>query len=123
MFVDDNSIDNIQQLYTEFKKYLKLQKRYTQLEIAEKLTLLLSKLLLILVVVILGMMALFYLSLTVAYLLAPLVGGLKDSFAIICGVQILLIVLVIILRKSIIVNPLTKFITGMFKENDKNDKK
>lgn len=44
MFADDNSIENIQQLFLEFKKYLELQKKYTQLEVAEKLTILLSTL-------------------------------------------------------------------------------
>ena len=42
MFADDNSIENIQQLFFDFKKYLELQKKYTQLEVAEKLTILLS---------------------------------------------------------------------------------
>ena len=55
MFADDNSIENIQQLFLEFKKYLELQKKYTQLEVAEKLTILLSTLILVLLVVILGM--------------------------------------------------------------------
>ena len=47
MFADDNSIENIQQLFLEFKKYLELQKKYTQLEVAEKLTILLSTLILV----------------------------------------------------------------------------
>ena len=65
MFADDNSIENIQQLFFDFKKYLELQKKYTQLEVAEKLTILLSTLIyLTLLVVILGMVALFYLSFT-----------------------------------------------------------
>ena len=46
MFADDNSIENIQQLFFDFKKYLELQKKYTQLEVAEKLTILLSTLIL-----------------------------------------------------------------------------
>ena len=54
MFADDNSIENIQQLFFDFKKYLKLQKKYTQLEVAEKLTILLSTLILVLLVVILA---------------------------------------------------------------------
>ena len=52
MFADDNSIENIQQLFFDFKKYLELQKKYTQLEVAEKLTILLSTLILVLLVVI-----------------------------------------------------------------------
>ena len=42
MFADDKSIENFQQLFFEFKKYLELQKEYTKLELTEKLTILLS---------------------------------------------------------------------------------
>ena len=115
MFADDNSIENIQQLFFDFKKYLKLQKKYTQLEVAEKLTILLSTLILVLLVVILGMVALFYLSFTLAYILDPIVGGLMVS----CF-HILLIVLIVIFRKKIIINPMTKFIAGLFIDNNKN---
>ena len=118
MFADDKSIENIQQLFIEFKKYLRLQKKYTQLEVTEKLTILLSTLVLVLVVVILGMVALFYLSFTLAYVLDPLVGGLMVSFALISCFNILLIILIVIFRKKIIINPMTKFIAGLFIDSD-----
>ena len=76
MFADDKSIENMQQLFIEFKKYLELQKEYTKLEVTEKLSKLLSTLLLVLLVVILGVVVLFHLSFTLVYILAPLVGGL-----------------------------------------------
>ena len=59
MFADDKSIENFQQLFFEFKKYLELQKEYTKLELTEKLTILFSTLIMILVLIILGMVALF----------------------------------------------------------------
>ena len=62
MFADDKSIENFQQLFFEFKKYLELQKEYTKLELTEKLTILFSTLIMILVLIILGMVALFYRS-------------------------------------------------------------
>ena len=62
MFADDKSIENMQQLFIEFKKYLGLQKEYTKLEVTEKLSKLLSTLLLVLLVVILGVVVLFHLS-------------------------------------------------------------
>ena len=61
MFADDKSIENFQQLFFEFKKYLELQKEYTKLELTEKLTILFSTLIMVLVLIILGMVALFYL--------------------------------------------------------------
>ena len=35
MFADDKSIEYMQQLFIEFKKYLELQKEYTKLEVTE----------------------------------------------------------------------------------------
>ena len=88
MFTDDKSIENIQQLFAEFKKFLVLQKEYTKLELTEKLTILLSTLIMILVLTILGMVALFYLLFALAYILEPLVGGLMVSFGIIAGINV-----------------------------------
>lgn len=118
MFADDRSIENLQQLFVEFKKYLKLQKEYTKLEITEKLSILLSALVLLSVVIILCMVALFYLSFALAYILDPLVGGLMVSFSIIAAFHLLLVLLVITFRKKLIINPMVNFIAGLFFEND-----
>ena len=95
MFADDKSIENFQQLFFEFKKYLELQKEYTKLELTEKLTILLSTLIMIVVLIILGMVALFYLLFALAYVLEPLVGGLMVSFAIIAGINVLIMALAV----------------------------
>ena len=120
MFADDKSIENFQQLFFEFKKYLELQKEYTKLELTEKLTILLSTLIMIVVLIILGMVALFYLLFALAYVLEPLVRGLMVSFAMISCFHILLIALIVIFRKKIIINPMTRFIAGLFIDNNKN---
>ena len=52
MFADDKSIENFQQLFFEFKKYLELQKEYTKLELTEKLNNLFSTLIIVLVLII-----------------------------------------------------------------------
>lgn len=117
MFTDDKSIDTLQQLFHEFRKYLNLQKEYTKLEVTEKLSILLSTLILLLVVITLGMVALFYLSFALAYVLAPLVGGLMGSFGILACFHILLIILIIVFRKRFIINPLINFIAGLFFDN------
>ena len=112
MFADDKSIENFQQLFFEFKKYLELQKEYTKLELTEKLTILFSTLIMILVLIILGMVALFYLLFALAYILEPLVG--MASFAIIAGINVLLIALVIIFRKQLIISPMVNFLANLF---------
>lgn len=77
MFGNDKSIENFQQLFFEFKKYLELQKEYAKLELTEKLTILFSTLIMVLILIILGMVALFYLFFTLAYILEP---SLVDSW-------------------------------------------
>ena len=109
-----NRSENFQQLFFEFKKYLELQKEYTKLELTEKLTILFSTLIMVLVLIILGMVALFYLLFALAYVLEPLVGGLMASFAIIAGINVLLIALVIIFRKQLIISPMVNFLANLF---------
>ena len=121
MFTDDKSIENIQQLFAEFKKFLVLQKEYTKLELTEKLTILLSTLIMILVLAILGMVALFYLLFALAYILEPLVGGLMVSFGIIAGINVLLIAIIYFFRRQLIISPMVNFLANLFL-NDSNKK-
>ena len=122
MITSDKSIDNLKQLFIEFRKYLSLQKEYTRVEVTEKLSVLLSMLIVVLLAVILGMMALFYLSFTFAYLLAPITGGIAISFSLVAALYVLLGILLIACRKSLIVNPMVKFLARLFmKKTEKTD--
>ena len=118
MFADDKSIENIQQLFLEFKKYLELQKEYTKLEVTEKLSKLLSTLLLVLLVIVLGVVVLFHLSFTLVYVLAPLTGSLMMSFAVIAAFHVLLIALLVAFRKRLIIDPTVRLIAGLFLDNE-----
>ena len=117
MFADDKNIDNLQQLFLEFKKYLQMQKEYTKLELTEKLSVLLSTLILVLLVVTLGMVSLFYASFMLAYILEPYVGGLMVSFGLIASFHLLLIVLLFIFKKKWIINPMVRFLAELFLED------
>lgn len=118
MFATDRTIDSLQALFTEVKHYVDLQKDYVKLDITHKLTILLSTLILIFILVVLGMIALFYLSFTLAYVLEPYVGGLTNSYAIItCGI-LLIGILIYAFRQKLIIQPLTNFLANLLL-NDK----
>lgn len=119
MSTQQNTVENIQQLIAEVKEYISLQKDYAKVDFVQKLTILLSTLIMILILIILGMVTLFYLLFVLAYALEPLVGGLVYSFSIISGISILLIVIIYRLRTKLITNPLVKFLTNLFL-NDSN---
>lgn len=114
MFSDDKSIENIQQLFIEFKKYLELQKEVTKLEVTEKLSILLSTFILVILIVTLSVVVLFHLSSALVYVLVPLVGSLMVSYALIACFHILLIILLVIFRKKLIIDPTVKFIAKLF---------
>ena len=118
MFANDKTIDNLQALFTEVKHYVDLQKDYVKLDITHKLTILISTLILILGLIVLGMIALFYLSFTLAYILEPHVGGLTNSYAIITGRILFIGLLIYLFRKRLIIQPLTNFLANLFL-NDK----
>lgn len=114
MLIDDDSVKSIQELIRDFKKYLELQKEYTKLEITEKLTVIISTLLLVVILATLGVIVLFYLSLSFAYLLAPYVGGVIVSYAIMAGIILLIMLLVYSFRKKLFVTPLVNFLANLF---------
>lgn len=113
MFENNKTIDNLQTLLAEMKHYAELQKDYIKLDIAHKLTVLLSTLILIFILAGLGLIALLYLSFTLAYTLEDYVGGLMNSFAIITGFVILTCILIYLCRRWIIIQPLTRFLTNL----------
>ena len=114
IFFTDKTIDSLQALIDEIKKYIGLQKEYVKLDIVQKLTILISTLVLTLVLIILGGMILFYLSFTLAYILEPHVGGLEVSYALISGIILIIIAVIYLFRKQIIIEPLTRFIANLF---------
>ena len=118
MFANDKTIDNLQALFTEVKHYVDLQKDYVKLDITHKLTILISTLIVLFGLIVLGMIALFYLSFTLAYILEPHVGGLTNSYAIITGSILFIGLLIYLFRKRLIIQPLTNFLANLFL-NDK----
>lgn len=113
MFADDKSIENFQQLFFEFKKYLSFKRIY-QIRIDGEVN-----------------HTFFHVNYDIstyypwhgcpvlsafalAYILEPLVGGLMSSFAIIAGINVVLIALVIIFRKQLIISPMVNFLANLF---------
>jgi len=106
--------ENFQQLYNDVKKYIELQADFIKVEFVEKLTILLSTLLIITLLMILAIAALFYLFFSLAYAIVPLVGSLAISFCIISGIYLILIIILYVFRKNLIINPLVRFLSKLF---------
>lgn len=114
--VHDKYIHLIQELLKEGKEYVRLQKEFLTLTLIEKATVFISTFVIGFILIILGMIALFYLSFMAANLIEPYVGGMWESFGFITLCIILLMVIFFWLRKWLIIRPITKFLFLLFKD-------
>lgn len=122
MFSQDKSIDNLESLVKEMKKYIELQGEYLKFDLVEKLTILLGTLILILLITVLSMMAVFYFSFMLVYALEPITGSLTGSYAMTGGIILLLAFLIYIYRKKLIFQPMVNFLSHLFLDNPNKEK-
>lgn len=116
-----NYSENLQSLWSETKNYLELQKQYLMMDTAEKLTVLLSAVATAAVLLILGMVALFFFVIAFALWLANIVGGVW-SFAIMGSSMLALMVVIFIYRKRWIIQPLSRLVVGLFIHEEEEEK-
>ena len=122
MFANDKSIDNLEALFKEVKKYINLQGQYLKLELVEKLTILLSTLILVFVLGMLGIMALFYFSFMLVYALDSFTNSLIASYAIIGGGLLIIAFIIYKMRQKLIFQPMVIFLAKLFLYEDNEPK-
>ena len=105
-------LGSYKELFAEIKKYVTLQVDYTKYTVTEKVVVLLSATALILGA--LGFGVLFYLSIALADYLAEVLNCQWGAHAIVAGIYALLLVLVVIMRKPMIVDPIARFLSKLF---------
>lgn len=93
-------------------RYLKLLLEDTRLSLAEKLTRLLSAVALCALLTIVGTVALVFVSLAIGMALADAIDPLW-SFVIVAGFYIILMVVLVLCRTSLLVNPIARFISRL----------
>lgn len=108
-----NMLDEIRSIFDQSKTWLRLEIEYAKLTIAEKLTLLMSSLILGFVCLLLGVVVLIMLAFSLAeafrLIMSPALAYLATAGAI-C----VLLALLYLLRKPILLNPIARLITRVF---------
>lgn len=120
MFNFDETQQSIKQLLLESKEYYELQKQILKLDVAEKLTVLLSGLAIAVVCLVLGSLALFFLTFASAYWVGNLLGNQPMGFAAIALLFILIMYIVYLQRNKWIIQPMARLIVKLF-INDEED--
>lgn len=108
-----NIIEEIRNIFDQSKTWLKLELEYAKLTVAEKVTVLMSSLILGFVCLLLGMVVLIMLAFSLAELfklmMCPSLAYLSTAGAI-C----VLLILLFLLRKPLLLNPLARLMTRVF---------
>lgn len=113
MFSSNKSVESIGKLFLEFKKYLELQKEYVKLGAAEKLTVMLSAVVIAAVLLILGAIVLLFLTFALAYFLGNALGSLPVGFGLIALFVLLIAGIFYVNRNRFVIQPLARFMTKL----------
>ncbi|MDE6612447.1 MAG: phage holin family protein [Muribaculaceae bacterium] len=108
----DETAGTIRNLSATVAQYIRLLIEDTRLNVAEKLTRLLSAIALSALLTIVGTVALVFISIAVGFALAEIVPPLW-SFIIVAGFYIVVLILLITCRTALLVNPIARFISSL----------
>ena len=98
-------LDEIKEMFVQAKVWLECETEYLKLTASEKFTILLSSLIMGAICLMLGIFALALMSMALVDLLA---------FLSVAGIVLLIALLVVLLRKQLLYNPIARFITRLF---------
>lgn len=113
MFSNSKNIESIGKLLLEFKKYLELQKEFVKLDATEKMTVILSAILIVTVLLLLGSIVLLFLTFALAYYLGDVLGSLLLGFGLISAFILLLTVIFYLNRNRMVIQPMARFMTKL----------
>lgn len=106
----DTETNGFQRIFSQGKEYVELKVKYARLTVAEKLSVMLSSALIILILVLAFSIAMFFISAALVSVMSESVGS-AWSCAIMGGAYLIVVVLFIAFRKPLVVNPVTRFVT------------
>ncbi len=113
MFSNSKNIESIGKPLLEFKKYLELQKEFVKLDATEKMTVILSAILIVTVLLLLGSIVLLFLTFALAYYLGDVLGSLSLGFGLISAFILLLTVIFYLNRNRMVIQPMARFMTKL----------
>lgn len=104
---------NYKQLFDSIKEYAKLEIEYSKLTLAEKMSILLSRAMIVAILLIFGAGVMLLLLWAFATWMVALTGSLWLGVLIAAVLVVLLALLVYGYRKQLIINPVTRFVTRL----------
>jgi hypothetical protein len=101
------------ELIAELKESAKLEIQYSNLTLSEKLSVLLSQLIIVLVMILFGGCVLFMLLWGLTSWLVNVTGSIWVGVLVSVAVLVVLFLILYGFRKSLVINPVTRFVTKL----------
>lgn len=105
--------DQIKEIINQARAWLKLEVEYTKLTLAEKLTMLAGALVLIMVCLLIGFVVLILLSQSLVDLFQRIMSPALAHVTV-SGILILLMIIIYLVRRPLLLNPISRFISKLF---------
>ena len=119
MLINENSDTNYSALFELLKRFINLKVENARLTVAERMTLLLSGFMFYMIVILFAVCIIGFLSVSLAQFLSE---SLSEHWAymIVAGMYATFILLLFLLRKPLIVNPIARFMSQLIVEPPEN---
>lgn len=118
MLSANSQIETLADLVREVRDYIDARYRYLRLDCVVKLSALLSALVLGIILAVVVAVALLFILYALAFAIAPSVGGMHVACAIVAAGNLLLGGIIYLLRRPLIVRPLTAFVAHLLLDKE-----
>ena len=115
MLSSEKNVETLTQLIEQLKDYAELQKEYQKLNIIEKVVRLLTVAALALVLFLIGVAVLLFVAFGLASWLSGWMGW-TAAFFLVAGIHLLLLLIVVMFRRTWIERPLVSFLANLLME-------
>ncbi len=113
MLSSDKNVETIAQLIEVLKHYFELHKEYLKLDVIDKVVRLLTATALAILFFMITTGILFFLWLGIAHWLSAYTG-MTGAYLIVAGINFVILLLFVALRKPLIERPLVRFLASLF---------
>ncbi len=113
--MNENSKDIPGSIIADLKEYIVVQKEYWKLDAIEKLSLIVSFFIIVLLCMGAFFFAFAYFSIALVFLFQEIMGDFASALFVVCGINLLIIALIIIFRRFLFFNPMVRLISKLLK--------
>ena len=103
------------QVIADLKEYIAIQKEYWKLNTIEKLSLIVSFFIIILLCMGVFFFAFAYFSIALVFSFKEILGDFVPALFIVCGINLLIIALIILFRRFLFFSPMVRLISKLLK--------